>query len=82
MGILRGDTFCSHLLNTFICAFKMNESRAKKLRQMYKRDLRAKLAAVYFFSVIKRKPKWYPKFIWRLGAKFYFKKGVVDKHFS
>ena len=41
----------------------MSESKAKKLRQFYRREM----------SLIRPKPKWIPGFIWKLLCSIVFK---------
>ena len=59
----------------------MNDKKVKKIRQLYKRDLRKKfgLEADYFKQAIKTRPWWLLPFFWRLGAKLYFTKQVRDR---
>lgn len=63
----------------------MNAKVVKKVRQLYKRDLRKKLGleANITLALLKRKPWYFPGWLWRLGAKLYFNqeyyKQVISK---
>ena len=59
----------------------MNAKTVKKLRQLYKRDLRKKLGfeASLTAALLKQKPRHYPGWLWRLGAKLYFNSEYYNK---
>ena len=52
----------------------MNAKQVKKLRRYYKKDLRVKLGfeASLLAMLLKQKPRYYPGWLWRLGARLYF----------
>ena len=56
----------------------MNGSQSRKIRQLYKRDLRKTINkkvygdAELWLQMLKAKPKYLPTFIWKLGARIYF----------
>lgn len=58
----------------------MNAKQVKKVRQLYKRDLRAKLGleARLTAALLKQKPRYYPGWLWRLGAQLYFNTKYYD----
>lgn len=62
----------------------MNQNKIKKLRQMYRRDVREKLGVdkSILDVLLRDKPKYLTKRLWRWGARFYFNPKFVDKLFS
>ena len=52
----------------------MRGTVAKKIRQLYRRDYRARIDAEQGFlrQVLKPKPRWMPRWFWILGSKIYF----------
>ncbi len=62
----------------------MNAKQVKKVRQLYKRDLRKQLLEEISLlkSAIKPKPKLMPKWIYRLLALVYVRKNYRDKLFG
>ncbi len=62
----------------------MNAKQVKKIRQLYKRDLRKQLLAEVSLikSAIKPKPRFMPRGIYRLLSLIYVKKNYRDKLFG
>jgi len=53
----------------------MNQKRAKKIRQYYRRDVKqgAKEFAELIGNAMKPKPKWVPEWIWIKGLSIFIK---------
>ncbi len=62
----------------------MNTAKAKKLKQYYRRDLRKKLGfeVDLAMKLVKPRPRWFPKYVWAIGARIYFNKELFDKWFN
>lgn len=62
----------------------MSQSKAKKVRQMYRRDIRTKLGLEVELAkkLVKPKPRWFPSALWWIGAKIYFNEELLKKWFS
>lgn len=61
----------------------MNSKAVKKLRQLYKRDLRNKLGVdkSILEAMLIGKPKRIPRWLWTWGARFYFAPEFYKKLF-
>lgn len=62
----------------------MSQKAMKKVRQYYRRDLRDKLGLEVELArkLVKDKPKWFPYFVWKIGARLYFNRELFDKWFN
>jgi len=62
----------------------MSSSKAKKVRQYYRRDLRHKLGLEVELAqkLVKPRPKWLPVWVWAIGARMYFNKALFDQWFN
>jgi hypothetical protein len=49
----------------------MNEKQSKKLRQIYRKDVRSQFEVLK--KILRPKPKYLPKWLWRWGMRIYFK---------
>lgn len=59
----------------------MSQKSIKKIRQYYRRDLRKKLGleTLLLKRLLKKKPRLFPGFLWKLGARIYFNKVYYDR---
>ena len=54
----------------------MSQKRSKKLRQYYRRDVRhlAKERAQYFYQeILKPRPRWVPRWLWKRMLKIFIR---------
>lgn len=62
----------------------MNTKQVKKLRQLYKRDLKKQVMKEYslFRSALKPKPRFMPVWVWKRLVLIYVRKNYTDKLFG
>ena len=49
----------------------MSQKQTKKLRQMYRKDIRDEVTMMR--QIIRRKPRWVPMWLWEIPFKIVFK---------
>ena len=63
-----------------LISFSMSQRKAKKIRQLYRRDVRANMkeARDIVENIFKDKPKYVPTFFWRFLIKLVIEKKYLD----